>query len=389
VKDLSKLVQSVPTSATGAVSDKARRVKAAGRDVISLAAGDPDFATPAHIMDAAVDALRAGDTHYQSAKGKPALVDAIVAKLARENGISVKPAQVVVTPGAKWALYVTLAALLNPGDEVLILDPAWVSYAPMVTLIGGRPVHVTLPSAENFRVTEALLRRHLTPQSKVLLVNSPNNPTGRVLSRAETQAIVNVATEHDLYAVSDEVYEHLVYDDAQHHSLAAEPGMAERTITVNGFSKTYAMTGWRLGWLAAPVPVARQALKVQSQSVVSATSFGMAGGIAALNGPQDVVHEMVAAYAARRRFMLQALDDLPGVECGPVEGAFYLFTRFPNSSRNSLELADTLLDEADIAATPGIAFGESGEGYLRFTFATGMADLERAVERLWKIVPDL
>lgn len=389
MKDHSRLLQSVPPSATVAVSDKARRLKAEGRDVISLAGGDPDFATPQHIIDAAVAALNAGDTHYPPAKGKPELIQAIVAKLARENDVEVASEQVVVTPGGKWALYIALQAMLNPGDEVLLLEPAWVSYGPIVTLSGGQPVHVTLPSDDNFRVTEELLVEHITPKTKALIVNSPNNPTGRVLTREEVDTIVRVATDHDLYVISDEIYEHLIYDDGVHYSLAAEPGMLERTITVNGFSKAYAMTGWRLGWLAAPPDLARLALKLQTQTVTSAAGFAMVGGAEALNGPQDAVREMVAAYADRRAFMLDALEQIDGIECRPIEGAFYLFPRFPNSDKNSLELADALLDEAEIAATPGIAFGEAGEGHVRFTIATAKDDLERAVERLRNVVRHL
>ncbi len=389
MKDLSKLLQSVPPSATVAVSDKARRLKAEGRDVIALAGGDPDFATPQHIVDAAVAAMREGDTHYPPAKGKPALLEAIAGKLERENGVQVNPSQVVVTPGGKWSLYIAIAAMVNPGDEVLILDPSWVSYGPIVTLCGATPVRITLPSEDNFRITESLLQQHVTERSKVLMVNSPNNPTGRVLTRDEIDAIVSVATEHDLYVISDEVYEHMLYGGAKHYSLAAEPGMAERTITANSFSKTYAMTGWRLGWFAAPEPIAKLAMKLQTQSVTSATSFVMAGGVAALNGPQDVVKEMMDAYAERREFMLDALDEINGIECAPIEGAFYLFPRFPNSDKNSLELADALLEQADIAATPGIAFGEAGEGHVRFTIATAMQDLERAVGRLEKVAPKL
>lgn len=389
MQNLSQLLQNIPPSATVAVSDKARELKRQGRDVIALAGGDPDFATPKHIMDAASEALYAGDTHYSSARGKPGLVDAVVDKLERENNVTVTPEQVVITPGGKWALYISIASLVNPGDEVLILDPSWVSYDPIAVLNGATPVHVTLPSADNFRISEELLSEHVTERSKVLIVNSPNNPTGRVLTRDEIDAIVAVATEHDLYVVSDEIYEHLLYDDAKHYCLAAEPGMAERTIVINGFSKAYAMTGWRLGWLAAPQPVAKLALKLQSQSITTATSFGMVGGVAALNGPQDAVYEMLAAYAERRRFLLDALADIEGIDCPPIEGAFYLFPSFPNTDKNSLEIADALLDEADIAATPGIAFGDAGEGHMRFSFATSMEDLERAVDRLARVVPQL
>ena len=300
--------------------------------MINLAGGEPDFDTPRHIIDAAYAAMLAGDTHYPPSFGTPALLDAIVAKLARENNVQVKPEQIMVTPGGKWALYATLAATTNPGDEVLILDPAWVSYGPMVQLQRAVPVHVALPSDDDFRITAELLESHITERSKVLMVNSPNNPTGRVLTRDEIDAIVKVATEHDLYVISDEIYEHILYDDAVHYSLAAEPGMAERTIIINGFSKGYAMTGWRLGWLAGPQPITKLARTLQTQSITSAASFTMAAGVAALNGPQECVHEMTAAYAARRRFVLDALEEIPGIECPPVEGAFYVFPKFTRTT---------------------------------------------------------
>ncbi len=389
MKDLSTLLHGIPASATVAISDKARALKAQGRDIIALAGGDPDFKTPQHIIEAAVKAMHAGDTNYPPAQGKPKLLEAVAAKLARENGVEVSPDQVIVTPGGKWALYLAIAALTNPGDEVMILEPAWVSYDPIVTINGATPVHVSLPSAQDFLVTEELLRRHISPKTKVMMVNSPSNPTGRVLTRAEVDAIVRVANEADIYVISDEIYEYLLFDGATHYSLAAEPGMAERTITVNGFSKAYAMTGWRLGWLAAPKPVVKLAMKLQTHSVTSAGSFVMAAGIAALNGPQDCIQEMVASYAARRRFMLSAFDEIPGIECAPPQGAFYLFPRFPQSSLNSVQLAGALLDKSDIACTPGVEFGAAGEGHVRFSIATAMSDLERAVERLARLAPQL
>lgn len=389
MNDLSTLLGGIPASETVAVSDRARVLKAQGRDIIALAGGDPDFKTPQHIIDAAIKAMNDGDTNYPPAKGKPKLLEAIAAKLERENGVKVDPAQVIVTPGGKWALYLAIAAIVNPGDEVLVLEPAWVSYDPIVRLNGAVPVHVSLPSTDNFRVSEDLLRSHITPRSKVLMVNSPSNPTGRVFTRAEIDAIVRVATEFDLFVISDEIYEHLLFDGAVHYSLAAEPGMLARTITVNGFSKAYAMTGWRLGWLAAPPPVVKLAMKLQTHSVTSAASFAMAAGIVALNGPQDCVREMLAAYTARRRFMLDALEEIDGIECAPIEGAFYLFPRFTNTAKNSVELATALLEEADIACTPGAAFGAAGEGHVRFSIATAMQDLERATERLARVVPNL
>jgi aspartate aminotransferase len=390
MKPLSTLIQSVPPSPTTMMMQKGRDLKAAGYDVVNLAGGEPDFDTPQHIVEAAYQAMQTGDTHYPPAFGTPALLAAISAKLARENNVhDVQPAQIMVTPGAKWALFATVAALVEPGEEVIILDPSWVSYAPIVMLNRATPVRLPLTSAENFRVSEEQLRNAVTPRTKLIMVNSPCNPTGRVLSRAEIGAIARVAIEHDLYVISDEIYEHILYEGAVHYSLAAEPGMAERTVIINGFSKAYAMTGWRLGWLAGPAPVVRLARTLQTHSAQSAASFAMAAGVAALNGPQEQVRQMTTAYAQRRRFVLDAFEEIPGIECQPIEGAFYVFPKFTATSKSSLEVADILLEKAHIAATPGIAFGEAGEGHVRFSIATHINDLEKMVERLARIVPEL
>lgn len=389
MKPLSTKLGRTEPSATLAVSEKARVLRTQGRDVVALAGGDPDFPTPAHIVEAAEAAMRAGDTHYPASRGRPQLVEAICAKLERENGVKAAPNQIVVTPGAKWALYIALAALLNPGDEVITLDPSWVSYAPMIALNDGVPVAVDLPATDGYRITEERLRSGLSERTKAILVNSPSNPTGRVLSADERAAIVRFATANDLYVISDEIYEHLVFDGVRATSIATEPGMAERTLIVNGFSKAYAMTGWRLGWLAAPAQIATPALNLHGQSVTSAASFTMAAGVAALNGPQDCIAAMVSAYAARRTFMVEALATIDGVECDAPDGAFYLFPRFPNSPLDSVGIAEALLDRADIAAVPGIAFGRPGEKHLRFTIATAMLDLEKAAARLAKVASTL
>lgn len=391
MKELSKLVSSIPASVTLAVSDKAKALKAAGHDVIALAGGDPDFATPAHITAAAFTAIENGATHYPGPmKGIVPLLEAVADKMEQEQGVKFDPkTDVVVTPGGKWALNLALGAILNPGDEVLYLEPVWVSYPPMITLNGGTPVPVSLPSADNFRITADLLREKVTARTKALMVNSPCNPTGRVLTQEETDAIVTVAVENDLYVIYDEIYEKLLFDGRTHTSLAAQPGMAERTLTVNGLSKAYAMTGWRLGWLAGPTPILKVAARMNSQTVSSAANFTMHAAVAALNGPQDAVEEMRASYEARRDFMVPALNAIDGIECRSIEGAFYLFPRFPNSDKNSLELADALLDKAGIAGTPGIGFGSSGEGHVRFSIATAMSELERAVERLQKVAKEL
>lgn len=368
---------------------KGKMLAREGHDIVNLAGGEPDFDTPAHIMDAGIEAMRSGDTHYPPSFGTPELLEAICAKLERENNVKAVPDQVMATPGGKWAIYAALAAMLNPGDEVLILDPSWVSYGPMVELQRAKAVRVPLSSENDFLVTSEQLEEYVTAQTKLIMVTSPSNPTGRVLDYDEVSAICKVAIEHDLYVMSDEIYEHILYDDAKHYSFAAQPDMAERTITINGFSKAYAMTGWRLGWLAAPLPIAKLARTYQTQSVTSAASFTMAAGAAALNGPQDCVHQMVASYAERRQFILDAFEELPGLECPPMQGAFYAFPKFTATDKKSLEISEMLIEDALIASTPGIAFGEAGEGHVRFSTATHMTDLEKLVERLVTILPKL
>ncbi len=386
MKSLSTLLSSIPASATIAINDKAKALKAAGRDIIALAGGDPDFDTPAHITHAALAALDAGDTHYPPSRGTPALRKAIAAKLAKDNGLTVDPnTQILAGPGGKFLIYATLAAVANPGDEVIILEPYWVSYVPMTILVGAIPVTVPLDAANGFTITAELLETYITPRTKAILVNSPNNPTGRVLTRAEAEAIRQIAITHDLYVLSDEMYEKLIFE-GEHICLAALPGMAERTITLNGHSKAYAMTGWRLGWAAGPKDIIDLAANFQSQTVTSAASFTMAAGAAALTNAQDVVEEMRLAYKARRDFMVPALNTIPGVECDSPQGAFYLFVRFPGLSQNSMEIANILLEQADIACTPGLEFGQAGEGHVRFSIATAMSDLERAVERIRKLM---
>ena len=386
MKPLSSLLGSIPPSATLAVNDKAKALKAAGKDVISLAGGDPDFDTPENIVQAAFTAIEAGDTHYPPSRGTPAIRKSVADKMLRDYGVEVDPAtQVLVSPGGKFLIYAILAALSNPGDEIIIFEPYWVSYVPIARLVGATPVTIPLSAADGFTITAEGMEAYITPKTKAILVNSPNNPTGRVITAAEADAIRQVALEHDLYVVSDEMYEKLIFE-GEHINIASLPDMAERTITVNGHSKAYAMTGWRLGWAAGPADVIGLAAKLQSQSVTSAASFTMAAGAEALDGPQDAVEEMRRSYKARRDYMVPALNAIPGVECDMPQGAFYLFVRFPGISDDSMEIANRLLDEAEIAATPGVAFGQSGEGHVRFSIATAMSELERAVGRIEKLM---
>jgi len=381
MKSLSSMLMNISPSATLAVNDKAKMLKASGRDIISLAGGDPDFATPEHIVQAAMDALRAGDTHYPPSRGTLSIRQAVADKLAREYSLEINPAtQVLVSPGAKFLIYAALVALVNPGDEVLVLEPYWVSYVPMVLMAGATPVTVPLSPHNQFSITEAVADA-ITPRTKVLMINSPNNPTGHVISASEAELVRKMAIEHDLFVISDEIYEKLVFEGT-HINLASLPGMTDRTITVNGHSKAYAMTGWRLGWAVGPESIIGLMAKLQSQTVTSAASFTMAAGTAALNGPQEPVEAMRLAYKDRRDFMVDALNAIPGVQCDKPAGAFYLFVRFPDLSGDSMAIADMLLEKADIAATPGIAFGQAGEGHVRFSIATSMRELEWAVVRI-------
>ena len=391
MKPISERVSSIPASVTLAVNDKAKALQAAGQDVIALAGGDPDFDTPEHIVAAALHSIENGGTHYPAPmKGVTPLLEAIAAKMERDNEIFVDPkTDVVVTPGGKWSLYLALASIINPGDEILYLEPVWVSYPPMIILAGGTPVPVSLPSERNFEITADLIRARITPNTKAIMINTPNNPTGRVLTQTELEAVAEVALEADLYVIADEIYEKLVFDGRSHISIGSLPDMAERTLTINGMSKAYAMTGWRLGWLVGPTNILKVATRMNSQTVSSAAHFTMHAAAAALNGPQEFISMMRDSYQARRDFMVKAMNEIEGVHCRSIEGAFYLFPSFPGSSKNSLELADALLDKAGIAGTPGIAFGSSGEGHVRFSIATAMEDLERAVERLAQVAKEL
>ncbi len=383
----SKRVVGVQPSATVAVSDKARAMAAQGLDVINLGGGEPDFDTPSHIVDAVLEAIRQGHTHYVSSAGLRELRAAIADKLREENGLEFDPdTEIIVTPGAKLALFAAIMATVDEGDEVLILDPAWVSYVPCVQLAGGVAVHVPLSTEDGFRVTEAKLRQKLTPRSKLLIVNSPSNPTGRVFTRQELETIAKVALENDLLVLSDEIYEKILYDGHEHISIGSLPDMLDRTIVINGFSKAYAMTGWRLGYVAVKGPLAKEMLKVQQHSATCASSFTQYAGIAALAGPQDAVSLMVEEYRRRRDLITAGLNSLPGISCHQPEGAFYAFPNVSATGMSSIEFADMLLSEVKVAITPGVAFGDSGEGHVRISFANSTQLLEKAIERMRKVL---
>ncbi|MFJ5999583.1 pyridoxal phosphate-dependent aminotransferase [Streptomyces sp. NPDC092370] len=376
----------VERSATVALLETVQRLRAAGVEVLDLSGGEPDFITPRTVVAEAVSALEGGDTHYTASRGVPELRRAVADKLAAENGIHVDPATgVIVTPSAKQALFTALMTMLDPGDEVIVPTPAWVSYPAMAGLLGARPVSAELSAEDGFRLSRRLLEDRVTGRTRALVVNTPANPTGHVLDREEAEEIVAFAVEHDLVLIVDEIYEKIVYDGHGHLSLASLPGAAERTLTVNGFSKAYAMTGWRLGYLAGPEPLISQALKVQEHTVSCAASFVQRGGVAALIRTADDVAAMLKEYAVRREMTVSALNALPGVTCASPEGAFYAFADIRGTGLTSAAFAQRLLDEAAVTVAPGSAFGEGGEGYVRLSFAASREVLQGAVERLSRL----
>ncbi|MGQ9515927.1 MAG: pyridoxal phosphate-dependent aminotransferase [Anaerolineae bacterium] len=380
-------LQQVAESATLAFSERARLMAQQGINVIDLAGGDPDFTTPAHIIEAAFTAAQKGATHYVSSRGIPAFLQAISDHYAAEQGLRYDPkAEILVTTGGKMALYLAILATVDRGDAVLVPKPAWVSYVPMVQLVDGVPVEVPLDAEDNFRLTREALEEKISPRTRALLINSPANPTGRVLTRQELEAAAEVALRHDLLVISDEIYYKLLYDGHQHISIATLPGMRERTIIVNGLSKTYAMTGWRLGFALAPKPIMSQMVKVQSHTISCAAAFAQHAGAVALTGPQDCVREMVDIYAQRRRLIVDGLNSLPGIRCAAPEGAFYAFPDISGTGMTSLEFCERMLEEAHVVMTPGSAFGPSGEGYVRLSFANATEKLAETVERLRSVL---
>jgi aspartate aminotransferase len=380
-------VRDLAPSPTLAVSDRARQLKAQGIDVIDLGGGDPDFITPEHIRAAAIEAMNAGETHYVASAGIPALRKAIANKLRADNGIEVDPnGGVIVTPGGKQALFEAALAFVETGVDVMIPEPAWVSYGPMVELAGGTVVPVPLDPDDSWRLTSEALVEVWTPATRILLTNSPNNPTGRVFDDAELAAIAAFAQERDLLVFSDEMYEKILYDGQKHTSIATLPGMAERTLVFNGLSKAYAMTGWRLGYVAGPGSFLQQIEKVHSHSVTCATSFVQRAGVVALNGPQEFISQMVSAWDRRRRNLAERLSAINGISCPLVEGAFYAFADIRGTGMSSTQAAELFLQEAHVAMTPGVAFGAAGEGHVRLSFATSDELLAAAADRIGQVL---
>ena len=392
---ISARVAAVTESATLAIDAKAKALKAAGEDVIGFGAGEPDFPTPAHIAAAAAEACLDPKNHrYTPAAGLPELRQAVADKTKRDSGFEVKANQVLITNGGKHAVYNTFATLLDAGDEVLLPAPYWTTYPEAIALAGGVSVVVPTDETTGFRATVDQLEAARTDRTKVLLFVSPSNPTGAVYSRGEIDAIGRWAVEHGVWVVTDEIYEHLVYGTAENHSMpVVVPELANTCVVVNGVAKTYAMTGWRVGWMVGPVDVIAAAANLQSHATSNVANVSQRAALAAVSGDLSAVEGMRATYDRRRKTMLGLLRDIPGVTCAEPEGAFYAFPSFAGvlgreiagrTPRTTLELAEVILDEAKVALVPGEAFG--APGYMRLSYALGDDDLVEGVTRIAKLL---
>ncbi|WP_081887066.1 pyridoxal phosphate-dependent aminotransferase [Thermorudis peleae] len=360
---------------------RAKALEAQGRDVIHLEIGEPDFTTPAHIIEAAVTALHQGDTHYTPAPGLPELRAAIAAEVSRTRGIAVDADQVVVTPGGKPILFFTILALAEPGVEVLYPDPGFPIYESVIRFAGATPVPLPLREAQGFAFDPDELRQLITPRTRLVILNSPHNPTGAVLGPDLLGVLADLAQRFAFYVLSDEIYSRILYD-GHFHSIASLPGMAERTIILDGFSKTYAMTGWRLGYGVFPKPLAEPITRLAINCHSCVPGFTQRAGLAALQGPQEPVAQMVAEFRRRRDAVVAGLNQIPGIRCALPAGAFYVFPNIQGITQDTAAFARALLDEAGVAVLPGTAFGQAGDGYLRLSYANSLENLQAALERI-------
>lgn len=388
---ISQRIQAIAPSATLAVDAKAKALKAAGEPVIGFGAGEPDFPTPAYIVAAAVEAAQDPKNHkYSPAPGLPELRQAVADKTLRDSGYACTADQVIITNGGKHAVYNTFAVMIDPGDEVLIPAPFWTTYPEPVALAGGTPVTISTDAAAGFRVTIEQLEAARTENTKALVFVSPSNPTGAIYPKEEIEAIGRWCLEHGIWVIADEIYEHLVYGDNEHHSIVTlVPELADQCVILNGVAKTYAMTGWRVGWLIGPVDFAKAAGKLQSQQTSNVSNVSQRAAITAVSGPLDDVYMMREAFDRRRKIIHSMLNAIDGVECPEPEGAFYAFPSFEGvlgrtiggvQVDTTLQLADVILEQAKVAFVPGEAFGSPG--YARFSFALGDDDIIEGIQRI-------
>jgi aspartate aminotransferase len=376
---VSQRLASIHESTTMKISAMAKKLNSSGLDVIDLGVGEPDFDTPKHIVEAGCDAIKRGETHYAPLGGIPDLRQAIAEKLNNENLLEVATDDIIVTPGAKMAVFAAIQALIREGEDCLLIGPSWVSYEPSVAFAGGQVVWGKVD--EKFMPQD--LAMSITPKTRLIVLNSPSNPTGAVFDRKVMEEIRDMACDHDLFVISDEIYEKIIYDH-EHISIGSLPGMEDRTVTINGFSKAYAMTGWRLGYLTGPKDTMKWVARLLSHSVSQAVTFVQYAGVAAMRGPQDDVQTMVNEFRTRRELLVCGLRKL-GITCAMPGGAFYVFPDVSEFGGGDA-FAETLLKDALIAATPGSAFGPGGNDYVRISYAASQARLKEALERIEKIV---
>jgi aspartate aminotransferase len=378
---MAKRIQNLGTETAFEVLAKAKALEAQGREIIHLEIGEPDFDTPDNIKDAAVRALKEGYTHYGPSAGLPPVREAFAQYIARDRGVDVRPSQIVVTPGAKPVIFFTALALLDPGDEVIYPNPGFPIYESMVDYTGAKRVPIPLREAHEFAFDPDELASLVTDKTKLVIINSPQNPTGGVLPKETLQRLADLAIERDFYVLADEIYSKIIYE-GEHSSIYAIPGMPERTIILDGHSKTYAMTGWRLGFGVMPEPLAEKVAKLMTNSTSCTCSFTQIAGMEAFEGPQDGVAAMVTEFKARRDLIVEGLNRIPGFRCHKPKGAFYVFPNITGTGKRSKELEEYLMNEAGVAVLSGTSFGEFGEGYVRLSYANSQENIRRALEKI-------
>jgi len=380
---IAERMSAIPFSGIRKMFEEVTRREKMGQKIIHLEIGRPDFDTPLHIKEAAKKAIDGGNVHYSSNYGIPELREAIAKKLKEDNGLSFDPAsEIVVTVGANEAVLIAMMGLLNPGDEVLIPDPCWLHYFYCAQMAGAIPVSVPLREENGFNPDITDFRSRLTPKTRMIVINTPNNPTGVVFGRKVLEELAQLAREKDLFVISDEIYEKMVYDDSRHDSIGSFPGMRDRTITINGFSKIYAMDGWRLGYVAAPKEILSALIRIHQYTTVCATTFAQWGAVEALNGPQTEAEKMVKEFDRRRNLVYEALQEMPGIQVLKPRGAFYVFPNIKALKKTPEELAAYLLDNAQVAVVPGTSLGEYGGEFIRISYANSYDNLKTAMERM-------
>ena len=379
----------IGTESAFEVTMRARALEAEGRSMLYLQIGEPDFDTPAHVRAAAKRALDAGETHYPPFAGVPSLREAIAADVTARKGFAADPSQVFVTVGGKGVMLYAILGLVDPGDEVLVPDPGYPIYESLTRFVGATPVPVPIRMANDFRLDVDELATLVTPRTRVLVINSPANPTGGVLTRGDLEAIAELAIRHDLWVLTDEIYGRILYDGAEHVSIAALPGMAERTIVLDGFSKTFAMTGWRLGYAIVPPALRATYGQLIINTISGAATFAQLGAVEALTGPQDDVEAMVREFKVRRDLIVDGLNAIPGIECRRPVGAFYAFPSVAGTGLSGAELTERLLTEAGVCVLSGTAFGGHGADHIRISYATSRENLTAALERIATFVDGL